>query len=131
MTILCPIILCFMCFYDLLSKKIQKWPKTGFFRKSQFLAIFGFFYYTNQKNTINIKWLGIKSSLFGFITLGQNFQSKYEKMPETLFRHKTSPPPFFYHLGKSAKLYVFWHYYIGTLKYSTINTPHVAKNSVL
>ena len=79
MTIFCPNIWSFMWFFDLLGKIFRKWPKTGFFCKTQFLAIFGFFYLTNQKNTINIKWWGIKSSLFMLVTLGQNFQSKYEK----------------------------------------------------
>ena len=41
----------FYVFFYLLSKKIQKWPKTGFSGKTRFLAIFGFFYLTNQKNT--------------------------------------------------------------------------------
>ena len=98
-TILCPIILCFMKFFDLLSKKIQKWPKTGFFCKIQFLAIFGFFNLTNQKNTINIKWRGIKSSLVVLVTLGQNIQSSRKKswnQKNICFLPTLMNPPSFY-----------------------------------
>ena len=39
----------FYVFFDLLSEKIQKWPKTGFFSKTQFLDIFGYLHFSNQK----------------------------------------------------------------------------------